>query len=50
MTYGEGDIIGCGLTHDRKVFFTVNGESQGLAFSATKEDFEDGLYPCIELL
>ena len=49
VTYGEGDIIGCGLTHDRKVFFTVNGESQGLAFSATKEDFADGLYPFIDL-
>ena len=27
------DVIGCGLTKDRKVFFTVNGENQGFAFS-----------------
>ena len=49
VTYGEGAIVGCGLTHDRKIFFTVNGESQGLAFSATPEGFKDGLYPCIDL-
>ena len=49
VTYGEGAIVGCGLTHDRKIFFTVNGESQGLAFSASQEGFKDGLYPCIDL-
>ena len=49
VTYGEGAIVGCGLTHDRKIFFTVNGESQGLAFSASQERFKDGLYPCIDL-
>merc|ERR1712150_294865 len=49
VPYGEGDVVGCGLTHDRKVLFTVNGESQGLAFTVHPESFKDGMYPCIDL-
>ena len=49
VQFSHGDVVGCGLTHDRKVFFTVNGESQGLAFSVSPEDFTEGLRPAVEL-
>ena len=49
VQFGDGDVVGCGLTHDRKVFYTVNGESQGLAFSVSPEDFTEGLRPAVEL-
>ena len=43
------DVVGCGLTNDRNVFFTVNGVHQGLAFTVNEKDFNKGLYPAIEL-
>lgn len=49
VRFGHGDVVGCGLTYEKKVFFTVNGESQGLAFSVSPEDFTEGLRPAIEL-
>ena len=49
VQFGHGDVVGCGLTYDRKVLFTVNGESQGLAFCVSPEDFTEGLRPAIEL-
>ena len=47
--YGLNHVIGCGLTHDRKIFFTMNGDNQGLAFTVDKEDFNDGLFPAVHL-
>ena len=43
------DVVGCGLTKDAKVFFTMNGENQGLAFSICEKDFKEGLYPAVDL-
>ena len=43
------DVVGCGLTKDAKVFFTVNGENQGLGFSICENDFKEGLYPAVDL-
>jgi hypothetical protein len=45
--YSKGDIIGCGLTNEGECFYTLNGKNLGTAFSVEKNDFRDGLYPCI---
>lgn len=47
--FGLNDIIGCGLTHDRKVFFTLNGDNLGVAFQITESEFEEGMIPAIRL-
>ena len=47
--FGLNDVIGCGLTHDRRVFFTVNGVDQGVAFYVSEEEFEEGMIPAVRL-
>jgi hypothetical protein len=47
--FGLNDIIGCGLTFDRKVFYTLNGDNLGVAFEISETDFEEGLTPAIRL-
>lgn len=47
--FGLNDVIGCGLTHDRKVFFTLNGDNLGVAFQITEPEFEEGMIPAIRL-
>ena len=45
--FSKGDIIGCGLTHEKQVFYTLNGRNLGDAFTVEDFDFEEGLYPCV---
>ena len=45
--YTQYDIVGCGLTHDRMCFFTLNGINLGTAFTIEDHDYKDGLYPCV---
>ena len=47
--FGLNDIIGCGLTHDNKIFYTLNGDNLGVAFEVSRPDFEEGLTPAIRL-
>ncbi|KAG0046146.1 hypothetical protein BGZ83_008652 [Gryganskiella cystojenkinii] len=46
--YGEGFTVGCGVNFlDRSIFFTLNGEQQGVAFKFLKDSIP--LYPAIGL-
>ena len=47
--FGLNDVIGCGLTHKREVFFTLNGVDLGVAFYVTEEELEEGMIPAVRL-
>ena len=47
--FGLNDVIGCGLSHDRKIFYTLNGVNLGVAFYVSEEEFEDGMIPAVRL-
>ena len=49
LTYGPGDIVGCGLEYkSRRIFFTKNGKFLGYEFGKIGRDVvESGLYPTV---
>lgn len=47
--FGLNDVIGCGLSHDRRIFYTLNGENLGVAFYVTEEELEEGMIPAVRL-
>mmetsp|Transcript_26416 Transcript_26416/g.39193 ORF Transcript_26416/g.39193 Transcript_26416/m.39193 type:complete len:741 (+) Transcript_26416:51-2273(+) len=50
IKYGDGDCVGCYLDMDQgRVVYTVNGESQGLAFNLTDVDRSAVLFPAVLL-
>jgi hypothetical protein len=36
--FGNGDVIGCGITGDRKLFYTLNGKFLGLTGAVVREN------------
>ena len=47
--FGLNDVIGCGITPDRNIFYTLNGDNLGIAFQVATSEFEEGMIPAVRL-
>ena len=47
--FGLNDVIGCGITPDRNIFYTLNGDYLGIAFQVATSEFAEGMIPAVRL-